>query len=318
MGPTNKDFISTIEKSLFAVYLEETPAPDTANERGNFFLIDDNSNRWLDKTTSFIVCANGVSASFYEHAMIDGSTLNGLAQAINTCIVDEHRQSRSACTEQESTVLPLNEAPLLYTHIPFMSNVIIDERISKLRSEHLARLSGYSFSCYVHRTWSTEFCRSYKLPTKSVFQMVIQLAVRLHFGYNPLSWDMVVQRQFLRGRFDNMNVQTAEVAAFCKTALNDEAIPREKRRLFLDAVRSHAQFVMLSSRGRGWMRHVMALKELAGPSDNLPTLYSDPLYLRTRERKVFTSFGDSGVLELGNCWADREALWISCEVEDDK
>lgn len=90
MNATNQEFISAIEKSLFAVCLEDTPAPHTANERGSYFLFDDNANRWLDKTVSFIVCTNGVSASFYEHAMVDGSTLNGLAQAINISIASGH------------------------------------------------------------------------------------------------------------------------------------------------------------------------------------------------------------------------------------
>lgn len=318
MDPLNRDFISTIEKSLFAVCLEENQAPTNANKRGSYFLFDDNSNRWLDKTVSFIVCTNGVSASFYEHAMIDGSTLNGLAQAINTSIADGSQRFLSANSDPDTAATSLQGADIHYTYMPFKSSVTLNKRLHDLRSEHLARLEGYSFSCYVHRAWSTAFCRLYKLPPKSVFQMIIQVAVRRHFGYSPLSWDMVVQRQFLRGRFDNMNVQTAEVAAFCETAW-DASIDRiEKRRLFLDAVRSHAKFVMLSSRGRGWMRHVMALKELVEPGDPLPKLYSDALYLRTRERKVFTSFGDSGILELGCCWADREALWISCEVDDDR
>lgn len=166
----------------------------------------------------------------------------------------------------------------------------MNQRLAKLRSEHVARLRGYAFRCYVHRTWSTKFCRSYKLPPKSVIQMVIQVAVRRHFGYSPLSWDMVVQRQFLRGRFDNMNVQTAEVAAFCEAAWDEKFDPMEKRRLFLDAVRSHAKFVVLSSRGRGWMRHVMALKELVEPGDPLPKLLSDALYLRTKGEESVHQF----------------------------
>ncbi|KAJ4396389.1 hypothetical protein N0V93_000608 [Gnomoniopsis smithogilvyi] len=316
MSPVNQDFISAIEKSLFAVCLEDNEAPSNPNERGSYFLFDDNSNRWLDKTVSFIVCTNGVSASFYEHAMIDGSTLNGLAQTINKSIATGHQKFESEKPDQNAAALSLQGYDIHYTYMPFISSATLDTRLGDLQSEHLARLEGYSFSCYIHKAWSTEFCRSYKLPPKSVFQMIIQVAVRRHFGYSPLSWDMVVQRQFLRGRFDNMNVQTAEVAAFCEAAWDEERDPMEKRRLFLDAVRSHARFVMLSSRGRGWMRHLMALQDLVEPGNALPRLYSDALYLRTKERKVFTSFGDSGVLELGCCWADREALWISCEVDD--
>jgi hypothetical protein len=37
----------------------------------------------------------------------------------------------------------------------------------------------------------------------------------------------------------------------------------------------------------------MALHEVMQDDGEEPVLYSDPAYLRTKERKVFTSFGNS-------------------------
>jgi hypothetical protein len=62
----------------------------------------------------------------------------------------------------------------------------------------------------------------------------------------------------------------------------------------------------------------VALREGMQDGEELPALYSEPVYLRTKGRKVFISFGDSGCLELGNCWADPQALWLSCEVFDER
>jgi hypothetical protein len=43
--------------------------------------------------------------------------------------------------------------------------------------------------------------------------------------------------------------------------------------------------------------------------EELPAPFSDPVYLRTKERKVFTSFSDSERLAaLGNCCAGPQAL----------
>lgn len=307
-SPINEEFISTIEKSLFAVCLDDT-SPTTSNERSTCFLFDDNSNRWLDKTVSFIICANGVSATWCQHAMIDGSTPNGLSQAISAATVD-HIESLDIVS---STVCDPEE----FKYLPFIATPAINAHISSLRKHHLSFIASYSFRTHTHTAYGATYIRSHKLPPKTVFQLVLQVAVRRHFGYNPSSWDMIVQRQFKRGRFDSLNVQTAEVSAFCAAAEDSDISGADRRRLFLDAVKSHARFVALSTRGRGWMRHVMALKEVMEPGEQLPALYTDPVYLRTRERKVFTSFGDSGCLELGNCWADREALWLSCEVFDD-
>jgi hypothetical protein len=239
--------------------------------------------------------------------MIDGSTPNGLTQALSEATVN-HIES----LETYSLDLVSEE----FKYIPFFATPSINAHVMQLRKEHLSSISGFSYRVHIHTSYGATYIRSQKLPPKTIFQLILQIAARRKFGYSPSSWDMVVQRQFKRGRFDSINVQTAEVAAFCAIAEDDTVSSAERRRLFLDAVKSHARFVALSTRGRGWMRHVMALKEVMQPGEELPALYTDPVYLRTRERKVFTSFGDSGALELGNCWADREALWLSCELGD--
>jgi hypothetical protein len=114
-----------------------------------------------------------------------------------------------------------------------------------------------------------------------------------------------MQQQFVWGDFDSLKAQTREVSTFSNAASEPSQghiPPAELRRLLLEAARSHAKLVALSTRCRGWQRHVMALREVMQDGEELPVLYRDPVYLRTKERKVLTSFGDSGYLEL--CWVD--------------
>ncbi|KAH9883278.1 polyketide synthase [Xylariomycetidae sp. FL2044] len=315
-SPENAEFFSTVEKSLFVVCLDDG-SPQNSTERGASFLLDDNTNRWLDKTVSFIICANGVSATLYEHSAIDGLTVYGLQEAIAAATV-EHVEADAAIAPAD-----IQEAASAFTYVPFSATPFLKAQMVILRQEHLALMQPYALHTHDFAGGlGAGYLRRLKLPPRTVFQMVLQVALRWHYGYNPGSLDVVSQAQFLKGRVETFNVQTAEVAAFCAAAADpDSGVDlRDKKRLLAAAVKSHARWVAMVSRGRGWARHVVALKEVLRPGEEeeaAPALYADPVYERTRERKVFTTFGDSGCPELGGCWADRSALWISCEVTED-
>jgi hypothetical protein len=189
--------------------------------------------------------------------------------------------------------------------------------LSNLRQQHLAVVQPYALHAYDHHDFGAKYLRGLKLPARSVFQMVLQVALRRHYGYNPGSLDVISQAQFRRGRVETFNVQTAEAAALCAAAEDASISVQEKKQLLVAAIKSHARWVANVARGRGWHRHVLALQEVLEPDEELPSLYSDAVYEKTKERKVFTTFGDSGCPELGGCWADKSALWLSCEVTED-
>ncbi|RYP61834.1 hypothetical protein DL770_009703 [Monosporascus sp. CRB-9-2] len=312
-SPTNKEFISSIEQSLFAVCFDDS-APENSKERGDAFMKDDSTNRWLDKTVSFIICSNGASATFYEHSAIDGLTVYGLQEAIASATVN-HIES-----DREVSSADIQAAAEGLTYLPFSTTDELTKHMTRLRAQHCATMSSYSLCIYEFKDYGAAYLRSQKMPPQSIFQMVIQVAVRRHFGYNPMSLDVVGLRQFLHGRVETFNVQTAEVAAFCAAAEDEAISAAERKRLLSRAVKSHARFVTLTARGRSWTRHLMALREVMEPGEELPALYDDPVYGRTKERKVFTNFGgdsDGAFPEQGTCWADKSALWIACEVTND-
>ena len=306
-SPQNEDFISTIEKSLFSIYLDDE-SPNTSSERVACFVCDDNSNRWLDKTLSFIVCANGVSATFAENSMVDASTFNGLSRAISAATMEHIEASQSV------TAAP---SPAGFAYMHFSMPPTQTSRLIELRSQLLSAHGGYELRNDVHTSYGASYLRARKLPPKSVFQLIVQLALRRHFGYSPIAWDVVSLRHFRLGRTDVLNVKTPEVSKFCAAA-EDSTVPLEvRRRLFLDAVRSHAQYVALSTRGRGWIMHILALSQRLEPGEYPPALYSDEIYLSMLSRKALTSFLEFDVPEYGGGWPDKEGFFVSPNVSED-
>ncbi|KAI8625190.1 Choline/Carnitine o-acyltransferase-domain-containing protein [Xylariaceae sp. FL1651] len=318
----NAECIDCIEKSLFIVYLEDA-SPNTAAERTGVFLLDDNSNRWLDKTMGLIVCANGVAAAFLEHTMVDGTTFEGLARALADYEEDqhEHEYQPRIRTNDSSTI---DRSPS-FTYLPFTMPTSLADRIATLRAEHLAAHDGYELANYDLTSYGTRWLREQHLPPKSVIQVLVQLAVRLVLGTNPSAVDVVSQRPFQGGRTDMIYTSIPEMTAFCEAAVAAAATDIQDQDqdilipLFKEAVRAHAKLLALAQRGKSWRWHLAALREtLRGDEEQLPELYHDPVYLRTGERRVATSFTEFGVPEMGRCPPGREDVWFGIEAFEER
>ncbi|RYO76668.1 hypothetical protein DL766_009828 [Monosporascus sp. MC13-8B] len=124
-------------------------------------------------------------------------------------------------------------------------------------------MSPYSLCTYEFKDYGAAHLRSQKRPHQSIFQMIIQVAVCRHFGYNTMSLDVVGLRQFLHGRVQTFNVQTAKVAACCAAAEGEAIGAMERKCLLGGAVKSHAREVM-------------------EPGEERPALYDDPVYSRAK------------------------------------
>lgn len=305
------NFVQTIEESLFIVYLEDV-APETANDRADIFLLDENSNRWLDKTLSFVVCANGVSAIWGEHTMVDGTTFGGLIKALTPPSIEPFQPSGGSPVA--NTVVDGD-----FSYLPFTLPPTLSKHITSLQTQHQLAHDGYTLANLTQTSYAAAYLRQRKLPPKTVIQLVIQIAVRRLFGYSPLgAVDVISQRPFRGGRTDMIYVMTPPIQAFCAAAEDPSVSGLEKRRLFLEAVKSHARLVALSTRGRGFRWHLMALREMMEPGEELPMFYNDTVFTRTSERPVCTSFTEFGLPEMGRCQPHKSDVWVGVQVFDEK
>ncbi|KAF2262952.1 putative polyketide synthase [Lojkania enalia] len=307
----NEEYFSVIEQSLFIVCLDDG-SPETSDERAKSFLLDNNSNRWNDKTLSFIVCENGVSAFWCEHSMIDGTTMDQLGQAITRAIID-HR--RPAVIEEVEIVEGQD-----FIYYSFVSSPEIDKNIVIIRQQYEQNTQNIDFAIAEIPYFGEQTLRQHKFPPKGVVQAIISLAIRRHFGHNPASYEAVNLRSFRLGRMDIYQFHTPEMESFV-SALSFPSYSHSSdllRKLLQEAAHAHATGIANISRGRGWDRQLTALRCVLESDEEEPELFSDDLFLRTRPRKVFVSFSGTGMPEWGSVWRDPEALWIGVEVFGDR
>ncbi len=125
-------------------------------------------------------------------------------------------------------------------------------------------------------------------------QMAMQLATyRLH-GKQIATYEASQMRPFLHGRTETTRTVCKESADFLKgmgmvANFKDTASFEAKRVLLQKAANSHIQYIATAAKGQGIDRHLFGLSMLANEEDKMPTLYSDPLFVRAKTWRLSTS-----------------------------
>lgn len=231
--------------------------------------------------------------------MIDGSIMNGLNDAITTAILEYRPQLEKGGSDVEELIFDTDG---------------LESHITRVHKIYLASISGIETLHFTYSDFGGNFFSAYKCPPKVGFQLVIQLAAYEHFGYQVAGWETVSLRSFYRGR-----VEITQTAVPALTAFNASSkLPLADRRKFLfEAAKAHANLVTSSSRGRGYSRHLSTLQYELRDRENLPAFFTNPVYERTRPRKLITDCSNTSNPEVGIALRDPDGLWIHYEVEDD-
>jgi hypothetical protein len=313
ISPENEALIRTVEAAAFVICLDDA-SPSSALDRCYQFLTGNPSNRWSDKSLQFVVCQNGVSAYVAEHSMIDGTTVKQLNEHITDAILSHKPEVAAAeakLTNGKGLRFPAEE----YT---FTSTPALDRHILRVQQQFIVNTTIVEPAPFLLPSYGGQLMRSHKVPPKTGFQLIIQLASRMHFGYQPASWETISIRTFHKGRVEISQVILPPVAAFTAAAMNP-VTPREQlKKLFLEAAKAHANMVARASRGRGVDRHLSALRQVLSDDEETPWLFRDMVYERTRPRKIMTDCSETRSLEAGFVLRDEENLWCHYEVDDDK
>lgn len=308
----NEGLISTIEEAAFVVCLDDG-SPSTPTERCNQFLLGDPSNRWSDKSLQFVVCENGVSAYICEHSMLDAASVKQMNKYITQSILEHN--SETPPTGENDVVGNLSEE---YT---FTTNEAIETHIDRVQRQFSESHQAAEFNHFYLPTLGNTFLRAYKIPSKSGYQLIIQLASLLHYGRQWPSWEALTMMLFSKGRLDWMQAVSPAMFAFCKAAIDDGISTAERRARLRDAADLHTNTMTSIRRGRGFAAHLEALREVLHENEPVPGLFRDSTWEMMRvtsSRKIKTD-ASQGMMaqEAGFLMPDPESVLVHYEVGDD-
>lgn len=304
--------------------------PDTPEQIARQGYIGDGSNRWFDKVVQFYVSANGRSGQITEHGIIDGTTparlLEWIARAMDQyAAVSTHHNGQMnghSSSKVELEEVSLETTPAIETHM-----VALREKY------HLTT----SKSTYVREQldeFGTDFLVQSRAPVKGVIDLTFQLAVRLFFGQNMLSWEPMSAAAFHTGRSDAMQRATPAVNGFCDAVANtyqgrdqqsDPDTSVQLRALLSAATRSMNAGMQTLLNGRSYLRVFEVLSYLwptANANTPKPAFLSEMVFFGSPSPPIFAQSNavDSEMIvaDFVHLMPDTDGFWSFLSPEKNK
>ncbi|PLW47237.1 hypothetical protein PCANC_12412 [Puccinia coronata f. sp. avenae] len=113
------------------------------------------------------------------------------------------------------------------------------------------------------------------------------LDVLEYHGY--VTWEVAQTRKYRLGRTEVIRPSSIEALEWCKAMENDEADWRGRLERIQLAVEAHLAYAKDASEGKGIDRHLLGLRLLLKPGEELPTLFQDPVYKESTRWILATS-----------------------------
>lgn len=212
--PSNVEYFQVLDSAIFVLCLD-AGCPDTPEQIARQGYIGDGGNRWFDKLLQFYVSANGRSGLIIEHGILDGTTvtrlLEWIAKAIEVYPAGPTGRNGHSCNGYSSSDMRLEEVGLQLTPK-------IEAHANVLRKQYQQATSTSTYVREQLDEFGTDFLLRSRVPIKGVIDMTFQLAIRLFFGQNIISWEPTSGALFHAGRADALQRATPAANAFCDAA----------------------------------------------------------------------------------------------------
>lgn len=263
--PLNAASLEAVDSALFAVCLEDA-SPSTMHDISLSMLYGSGNNRWFDKSFQLIVNGAGKAAVNFEHAWGDGvAVLRWFNEVFKESVA---HTLLSPNTSTVSTVKKL-EWDLSTETVNTIQKAAVD-------FETMAK--SVELKICETRALDSTFIRQHGFAPDGVMQMAMQLAhYRMH-GYSAATYESAATAAFKHGRTETIRSATVQSDAFCKAMISTGVPAIQRKALFKAAVEKHSALTKDALTGKGWDRHLFALKTLAAEQNLKPDIFADKSY----------------------------------------
>ncbi|KAK3315855.1 hypothetical protein B0H66DRAFT_498897 [Apodospora peruviana] len=244
LAPENASYFRVIDSAMFVLSLD-SGKPTSPKEIAQQGYIGDGANRWFDKVLQFFVSENGRSGQITEHGIVDGNTPVRLVEWVAKGMASYTRTS-----QPKKIAVKLKEVTLQTTPE-------IDSQIGALRKKFAATTSRHAYVRETLPEFGVDYLMESGAPVKGVIDLTFQLAVRLSFGRNMLSWEPMSAAHFHTGRSDALQRATPAVNAFCDAAASSSSSlsNSELKQLLLAATKQmNGNMASMLATGRSYLR----------------------------------------------------------------
>lgn len=293
-GGMAKD-IEKIESSALMICLDDE-APVSRKQCGDIFWtggLSSGHNRWFDKSIQIMCANNGKAGLIGEHSMMDGMPM--------VCYADHvTRNTYSDAINKSGVEMSLAKGGV---EILFQScvdsnvfnNSKLPEMISKANQHFIQLVSDHELNVQSFQGYGSNGIKKMGYSPDAFVQMAIQLAIYRLLGKQVGTYEATQVRPYLHGRTETTRTISPDSAAFVKrmgTRANfcDDVPSRVEKKAYLrKAVETHMNYITKAAKGHGVDRHFLGLSMMVDGGEQMPELYSDPLFVRSKTWRVSTS-----------------------------
>lgn len=328
-GTTNGWSDKTLQFIVCANGASAILAEHTHIDGGILQQLNEHLYKRLTESTASTALTNG-HGNTVEHVISDSiATTNGHDGSNGYAATNGHELSNGhaatnghGTTSGDPKIAASSFHRLEFDSVPTLLNEarIIQRDFATMTAPLTSEIGIYAFPLL-----SATIFRDRGYAPRAACQVVIQLAARIYFGEQVPSWETVSLRAFHRGRVDIIQTVLPSMYKFCSAALQDSEPTldyySELRALFVAATQAHTVNVTRASRGLGFAGHFYALQEVLREDEDLPDIFADPTYQRTRPAKLMTDCADwtSGLMMDGG-WVMPypDHVWVHYEVMNEE
>ena len=324
-----KNAMNQLESGLVLLCLESSEgsaadhhdtAIDSLSQNSRTYLMG-TQGRWYDKSLQFIMTPTGNIGLNGEHSMMDGMPAVRLQDFILKHEAVEESGNDKLTKGQESllpVVKPIFASPTILEHTRDTERGAIESMKDKASFDFDTTTNSLDLEVQSFRGYGAEWIKKHAKCSPDAFvQMSIQLAMGKlsttldiassggnSANYVPMAtYESTQVRPFQYGRTETTRSVSTQSVAWVEAMLNRKcsAFGKESQSLkdlFHKATDAHVDYIRQASKGLGVDRHLFGLQMIlaehqgekgAGSDGILPTLFRDPLFVRSKQWLVSTS-----------------------------
>ncbi|KAH8927422.1 acyltransferase ChoActase/COT/CPT, partial [Atractiella rhizophila] len=296
VSPLNAETLHQIQTAQFFIGLDSTSVPPTnaavTTPEYNKMIEDwsirlflggeEPYNRWWDTPLQWVVEDGGFVGLIGEHSCMDGTPTARLHDWIGQRMLahDVPKVSSSPSSLDPSKVASL---------LKFQGDKTVDSYISSASKEFADHATGYNVEFHSFQEFGKESIKKIGVSPDAFCQMAIQLGYFKTHGQVCGTYESAMTRRFHLGRTDVVRSCTIESRKWVEAMVKSDVGLREKKELFLNAVKSHGRDMKDASKAEGIDRHILGLKLSVGKDEKTPELFEDALLKKSSTWNLSTS-----------------------------
>ncbi|CAG8510683.1 5698_t:CDS:10 [Paraglomus occultum] len=280
LSPENRASFNEIDTALFAVCLDDYSVDtDIDISHHNIFHAFNGRNRWFDKSLQVIIQNNGRAGVNGEHSPADAVIPGNIFDNILTTEPQDPPNASTAIT------LPPPQ-PLQWVLDDKSINVISNAKVNIQKT-----IDNVESVLLHYSEFGSSWLKSVKVSPDAFVQMVLQLAYYRHHGEPVPTYETASTRAFLHGRTETVRSCSVDSVAFTKIFDDKDAKKEEKLASFANAIKTHLEYMIAASSGKGVDRHLLGLRTQiqSDEEQSRAHIFTDPSYIQSMYFKLSTS-----------------------------